>query len=129
MEPTILYVDNSGAVALSKDLKSCQRSRHIERRYLKIRELVAQGHIKVVYKPMADNHADVLTKSLPRELHDKHCDALMNRSWQSRARGKPGQPTYTLRQRTFDVEAAYLKGRFGLGSGIFFLGPLLTPWV
>ena len=28
MEPTILYVDNSGAVALSKDLKSCQRSRH-----------------------------------------------------------------------------------------------------
>ena len=30
--PTVLYVDNSGAVELSKDLKSCQRSRHIERR-------------------------------------------------------------------------------------------------
>ena len=40
-EPTVLYVDNLGAVALSKDLKSCQRSRHIERRYLKVRELVA----------------------------------------------------------------------------------------
>ena len=34
--PTVLYVDNSGAVAMSKDLKSCQRSRHIERRYLKL---------------------------------------------------------------------------------------------
>ena len=33
--PTVLYVDNSGAVELSRDLKSCQRSRHIERRYLK----------------------------------------------------------------------------------------------
>ena len=39
-QPTMLYVDNQGAVELSKDLKSCQRSRHIERRYLKVRELV-----------------------------------------------------------------------------------------
>ena len=38
-----LYVDNQGAVELSKDLKSCQRSRHVERRYLKVRELVAAG--------------------------------------------------------------------------------------
>ena len=126
-EPTILYVDNSGAVALSKDLKSCQRSRHIERRYLKIRELVAQGHIKVVYKPTADNHADVLTKSLPREVHDKHCDALMNRTWQSGAHGKPGQPTYTLRQRTFDVEAAYLKGKFEENE-VLYARPPVGPW-
>ena len=48
----------------------------------------------MVYKPTADNHADVLTKSLPREVHEKHCDALMNRTWQSGAYGKPGQPTY-----------------------------------
>ena len=124
-EPTILYVDNSGAVALSKDLKSCQRSRHIERRYLKIRELVAQGHIKVVYKPTADNHADVLTKSLPREVHDKHCDALMNRTWQSGAHGKPGR--YTLRQRTFDVEAAYLKGKFEENE-VLYARPPVGPW-
>ena len=31
-------------IELSKDLKSCQRSRHIERRHLKLRELVAAGH-------------------------------------------------------------------------------------
>ena len=43
-KPTVLYVDNSGAVALSKDLKSCKRSRHIERRHLKVRELVAIAH-------------------------------------------------------------------------------------
>ena len=49
--PTVLYVDNSGAVELSKDLKACQRSRHIERRYLKVRELVAQGEIEVRYCP------------------------------------------------------------------------------
>ena len=60
--PTILYVDNSGAVELSKDLKSCQRSRHIERRYLKVRELVAKGEIEVRYCPTKENVADALTK-------------------------------------------------------------------
>eukprot|EP00966_Prymnesium_polylepis_P294658 6804382-Prymnesium_polylepis.1 len=34
--PTVLYVDNQGALALAnKDRRSCHRSRHIERRYLK----------------------------------------------------------------------------------------------
>jgi hypothetical protein len=44
-EPTVLYVDNQGAEALAKDRKSCQRSRHIERCYLKVREWVAHGDI------------------------------------------------------------------------------------
>ena len=79
-KPTVLYVDNSGAVALSKDLKSCKRSRHIERRHLKVRELVAQGHITVVYCPTADNRADVLTKPLPREAHWRHVNAIMGTS-------------------------------------------------
>ena len=90
-----------------------QRSRHIERRYLKIRELVAQGHIKVVYKPTADNHADVLTKSLPRELHDKHCDALMNRTWQSGAYGKPG-----LRQLNDAFKLTLKPAAFFLGNNV-----------
>ena len=104
--PTTLYVDNSGAVELSKDLKSCQRSRHIERRYLKVRELVAAGHIKVVYCPTADNHADALTKPLAKEPFRRHADALLN------IRNVTPVPSPRLRQRTFDVEAAYLQGEF-----------------
>eukprot|EP00966_Prymnesium_polylepis_P043446 1007802-Prymnesium_polylepis.1 len=45
-EPTTLFVDNQGAEALAKDRRSCQRSRHIERRYLKVREWVHHGEIK-----------------------------------------------------------------------------------
>ena len=48
-KPTVIYVDNSGAIELSKDLKSCTRSRHIERRYLWVRELVHRGEIEVRY--------------------------------------------------------------------------------
>jgi len=106
--PTVLYVDNSGAVELSKDLKSCKRSRHIERRFLKVRELVAQGHIVVKYCPTEENHADVLTKGLPAAVHLKHATALMNLG--DIGVGRNTKPT--VRQRTFDVEAAYLKGEF-----------------
>ena len=61
--PTVLYVDNSGAVELSRDLKSCQRSRHIERRYLKVRELVAAGEVEVRAVDTKNNPADLFTKS------------------------------------------------------------------
>ena len=61
--PTVLYVDNAGAVELSKDAKSCHRSRHVARRYFKVRELVHAGEVQVRYVNTADNRADLLTKS------------------------------------------------------------------
>ena len=76
LEPTTLYVDNQGAVELSKDMKSCQRSRHIERRYLKVRELVALGEIVVKHVPTDLNHSDVLTKPLDLATFTKHVHAL-----------------------------------------------------
>eukprot|EP00966_Prymnesium_polylepis_P317663 7339140-Prymnesium_polylepis.1 len=71
-EPTVLYVDNQGAEALAKDRRSCHRSRHIERRYLKVREWVHLGEIKVVYVPTDQNPADLLTKSLDSTLFRRH---------------------------------------------------------
>ena len=77
LEPTILYVDNQGAVELSRDMKSCQRSRHIERRYLRVRELVASGDIVVEFVATASNSADILTKPLEFVDFDRHSRALM----------------------------------------------------
>ena len=75
--PTTLWVDNSGAVELAARRESSLRSRHIERRYLKIREWVAQGHIVVKFKPTAENHADMCTKALAKEPFNTHVDAVM----------------------------------------------------
>ena len=77
LPPTVLYVDNQGAVELSKDMKSCQRSRHIERRYLKVRELVAQGEVEVKFIESAANHSDILTKPLDLDAFARHSSALM----------------------------------------------------
>ena len=57
-------------------MKSCQRSRHVERRYLKVRELVALGEISVLHVPTASNRADVLTKPLDKTSFDAHVNAL-----------------------------------------------------
>ena len=75
--PTILYVDNTSAIALVKNSKSCVRTRHIERRYLKIRELIDSGHIDVQYVSTTDNTADVLTKALPRADFQRHKECIL----------------------------------------------------
>ena len=61
-EPTVVWVDNSGAVELASRRDSTQRSRHIDRRYLWIREKVMEGHLIVKYKNTAENRADIFTK-------------------------------------------------------------------
>ena len=76
-KPTTLWVDNLGAVELSKRRESSQRSRHIERRFLKIREWVAEGNIVVKYKNTKDNRADLFTKPLAPADFDRHADAIM----------------------------------------------------
>ena len=76
-EPTPIGVDNSGAVELSRDKKSCHRSRHVDRRFFKVRELEALGEIRVYHVPTEHNSADVLTKALPREDFERHRATLM----------------------------------------------------
>ena len=75
-EPTVIRVDNQGAVALAKDRRSCHRSRHIQRRYLKIREWVALGEVRVEYVNTSLNPADILTKALERESFERHCATM-----------------------------------------------------
>ena len=75
--PTVLYVDNTSAIALVRNAKSCVRTRHIERRFLKIRELVEAGHIELRYVNTSDNRADILTKALPRADFDRHKDGIL----------------------------------------------------
>ena len=68
---------NSGAVELSKRRESATRSRHIQRRYLKIREWVAEGHIVVKFKPTEYNRADLFTKPMAPDAFRSHVSALM----------------------------------------------------
>mmetsp|Transcript_48744 Transcript_48744/g.104053 ORF Transcript_48744/g.104053 Transcript_48744/m.104053 type:complete len:90 (+) Transcript_48744:1-270(+) len=79
-KPVVLLVDNSGAVELAKDRKSSQRTRHVCRRYLKVRELVAEGLVKVKWVDTKDNLSDLLSKgTFTAEEHDSLCKRVMSK--------------------------------------------------
>ena len=76
--PTSLGIDNSGAVALSRDYISNGKTKHIERRHLKIRELVEAAIINSECVPTEENVADIFTKPLGRRRFEKLRKALLN---------------------------------------------------
>ena len=77
-KPTTLRVDNSGAVELSRDRKSCHRSRHIDRRFFKVRELQAAGLLRVEHVSTELNASDFLTKPLDEATFLRHRASAMN---------------------------------------------------
>ena len=72
----ILYCDNSGAVANSKEPRSHKRGKHIERKYYLIRKIVNRGDVKVSQITSEDNLADHLTKGLTQKIFDRHVEGM-----------------------------------------------------
>ena len=64
---TPLGIDNKGALALAHDYVSNNKTKHIERRHLKIRELVLDAILRVQYVASKDNIADIFTKPLDKK--------------------------------------------------------------
>ena len=59
-----LYYDNNGAIALVKESKSHQKSKHIEWRYHLIRDYLEKGYVEVKRVDSTNNVANPLTKPL-----------------------------------------------------------------
>jgi hypothetical protein len=66
--PTVIYEDNQGAIALVKDHRFSDRSKHIDIRYFYIREHLEQDTFNVIFRATAEMLADLLTKSLGRVI-------------------------------------------------------------
>ena len=78
LQATVIHVDNQGAVALAKNYISNSRTKHIERRHLKIRELTEEMQVRPEFIPTDENVADILTKPLGRARFEKLRRLLMN---------------------------------------------------
>ena len=59
-----LYCDNNGAIALAKEPRSHQKSKHIERRYHIIRDYLEKKYIEMRRVDSTDNVVNSLTKQL-----------------------------------------------------------------
>ena len=70
------YCDNNGAIALAKEPRSHQKSKHIERRFHLIRANLEKGYVEVKRVNSTDNVADPLTKPLGQQKIEAHLEKM-----------------------------------------------------
>lgn len=78
-EPTLLRVDNQGAIALIANPQTHARTKHIDVRYMFVRAAHAERKIAVRYVATSAQLADALTKGLPRCKFDPFVHSVMRR--------------------------------------------------
>lgn len=74
--PLTMFCDNSGAVANSKEPRSHNKAKHIERKYHLIRDIVQRGDVMVAKIASENNLADPFTKALPQKSFDRHVEGM-----------------------------------------------------
>lgn len=66
-DKTPLFIDNNGALRLSRNPEFHDRAKHIELKYHYLRKAVQKGQISTLRVDSKDNLADIFTKPLPRD--------------------------------------------------------------
>ncbi len=67
----VIRCDNQGAISLTKNPTQHARTKHIDVQHHFVRERVENGEITFEYCSTEDMVADVLTKALSKERHNK----------------------------------------------------------
>lgn len=80
----MLWCDNQSTIAVAKNPSYHGRTKHIDMRFHFIRSLVTEGSITLKHCNIGDQLADVFTKPLPAEKHQKMRAQLGVRMLQSR---------------------------------------------
>ncbi|CAI7832009.1 unnamed protein product [Closterium sp. NIES-54] len=74
--PPILYVDNKAMIALCQEHRLEHRTKHIALRYFLARELQQRGQLCLAYVATRANNADIFTKALPPDDHQRFSTVL-----------------------------------------------------
>ena len=72
--PMKLEIDNKGAVDLTHNFSVNGRTKHIEYRYLWLRDMQEQNIIDVQWVHGEENETDIQTKNVSGPLFKKHCE-------------------------------------------------------
>ena len=75
--PIIAKVDNIGAIFLSDNIAVNERTKHIDVKCRFVQQHVMDGFMKVIFVKTADNDADIFTKNLGGDLHQRHSSKMI----------------------------------------------------
>ena len=76
--PVKIMVDNKGAIFMTKN-SSIKKTKHIHTRYLFVKEYIENGIVDVEYIKSENNLADPLTKSINKDLFQKHMERIISK--------------------------------------------------
>ena len=76
--PMMIWEDNQATINLATDASAAKRTKHIAVRHHFIREFYDEGLIDIKYIPTQSQTADILTKSLGRQLFTLFRDKIVS---------------------------------------------------
>ena len=68
----LLLSDSQGAISLAETPRFHNRTKHIRVKYHFVRDSYVTGTIHLKYIPTTQMTADIMTKALPRDTHQRH---------------------------------------------------------
>ena len=74
--PVKVKIDNIGAIFMSENTTSTQRTRHMDTRWHYVNDLQKDGLIKIDFVASEDNVSDVATKNVTIDTMGKHIDSI-----------------------------------------------------
>jgi hypothetical protein len=74
--PTPLLIDNQSTIAIAKNPKFHNCTKHINIYYHFLQQVINNNTVELEYVPTGNQVADVLTKGLPPALHNRFWDAM-----------------------------------------------------
>jgi hypothetical protein len=75
--PVQVWIDTVGAIFMSENQTSSQRTRHMDCRWWFVSGLLEQGLIKIDFVKTKDNVSDIGTKNVNKETYDSFIDRLL----------------------------------------------------
>jgi hypothetical protein len=76
--PIIVRVDNNGVIfIMSENLAVSQCTKQVDIRYKFVNEFVEDGFLRIIFVRSKNNDADMFTKNLKGELHEKHSKKMI----------------------------------------------------
>jgi hypothetical protein len=74
--PITIHCDNNGAIANVVELRTHKRTKHIERRFHLIRDIIHRSDVEITKIASANNVAEPFTEALPQKVFEKHLDIM-----------------------------------------------------
>ena len=75
--PIVVKVDNIGAIHMSENPSTGNRTKHVDVKYHYIREMVIDEFVKIMFVRTDDNHADIFTKNVSADVLLRHRRHMM----------------------------------------------------